>query len=707
MQQSCANRPSLQRSIAHVVCLVLSFFIAVIALASLEAKALAFQTVPDSLIRYLAYVDSVKTLEMDVVTTNVVGGNPPMVVFAGHVVYFAESGNRFFRSDPLSDPRGDYLEVLQNGFRYRFKVEAKMGSVQRDTFFWPLTPLQMMGIHISHCLADLTPTDLNDLVDTKMFPGEARDFGKNGFVIVAPYRDKSPSEEDCGDVFVELAKDHQFAPQRIWIAHRRPDQPVSEGTPTRVPGKNFWFFEATAFESVNGVEIPTQIRSEGPGHSSMVIATNVKVNVAPSVTEVYTFPEDSVWVDELGMIHGNEALIDEWAMKNATATPDFQVEPVQSSSAAKSSEPNKPVLAEEWRTIPWFNRTYYTAGFFAIILIFGLVLWYFRNAPSTLCFLILSCPFLGIGSGCRSSSSVALEFDGEFGGPPVLRDIDYCTSKEAPSKEVLIKFFNRSRDVVKLPDRIRVSCGCTQAYWNQKEAHPNSAAELTVQVSKPGLNAPKHISVTSEYFDTSGKILGEVVAYIEILTDVDWKIVDAKLNLEHAVGMPGRGKVLVYCKSGRLPEFSTDSSFVRLTSIQENGQGSGSYSLMFECDQCSLFNTDEVLDHIVINNIGFSPPQLSLPVVSRLRVPYRLSRKAVVLPGSGDLTVKLDPGWSIYHVETTSPAVDVQMDAVDNTVSLSISSTQNEAISCAVVGKLGKEGTILEFRIPVLVSHRD
>jgi hypothetical protein len=205
--------------------------IAFFALILLNSRSFAFQNAPDSLIRYLDYIDSIKTLEMDLATTNFIDGQPPMVVFAGHIAYFAETGNRYFRSDPLRDPRGEYVEVLQKGFKYRFNVEAKMGVVSRQIHFWPLTPLQMMGLHISHCLGDPTPTNLHDLVNTKKFPGEVQPFGRNGFVIVAPYKFKNPSESDCGDIFVETAPEHQFAPKKIWIANRHPHDPVTEETP--------------------------------------------------------------------------------------------------------------------------------------------------------------------------------------------------------------------------------------------------------------------------------------------------------------------------------------------------------------------------------------------------------------------------------------------------------------------------------------------
>jgi hypothetical protein len=127
--------------------------------------------------------------------------------------------------------------------------------------------------------------------------------------------------------------------------------------------------------------------------------------------------------------------------------------------------------------------------------------------------------------------------------------------------------------------------------------------------------------------------------------------------------------------------------------------------LEFQCDQCKSFDTDRELGELLIRNKGRIPSQIALRAVSTLRLPYKISNRAVVLPGNGKLTVSVEPGWVVSEVLSTSPGVEVRIESSDNPVSLSVSSINKEAISCAVVGKVSKEGFVSEFRIPVLVSH--
>jgi hypothetical protein len=458
---------------------------------------------------------------------------------------------------------------------------------------------------------------------------------------------------------------------------------------------------------VNSVEIPTQVHSVGPGHSSTVVATNIRVNSKSSVPEQYSFPEDSVWQDEQGIIHGNEALIDKWTQKEAkNAAPALHAESHSLDSASDGlRKPGRGEKAQEIRMVPWGNTTYYAAGVFAGILIFGVSVWYYRRFSASFVLFILSCPFSAVNSGCNSPSATVIEPTNAFGTESVMHEVDYSTNDTTAAKEVLIRFHNKSNHSILLPEEISTSCGCTQATWSRKEALPMSTVEMRLRVSKPSLGSPRHLSATSEYFDADGKKLGEVVAYLKVNTDEEWKIVDSRLEVEHSPGKIGVGRVLAQCSPGGLPDFEIESSIVRLTGIEETVPESGLYSLEFQCDQCSSFDTDCELGELLIRNKGRIPSQIALRAVSRLRLPYKISNRAVVLPGNGIVTVSVEPGWVFSEVLSTSPGVEVRIKSSDNPVSLSVSSINKEAISCAVVGKVSKEGFVSEFRIPVLVSH--
>jgi prepilin-type processing-associated H-X9-DG protein len=286
-------------------------------------RGVSQEETPEGLIRYLAYVDRLQNVELDMVTRLGPSEWKSVPSTAGRLVWFRESGNTYFRSDPSVDKRGEYVEAFQQGARFRFNVRAKLGSVSLDKTYWALSPLNVMGFQIGHCFGDMSGAGITEMVDKKLNAGGSSDFGESGFVLKDVYGRKG--NPVSADLFVVLDPARGGCPKSITVLYRKPTEPVSiDGIGN---GGLVWKFSADEFVNFNGVEVPCKVSCIGPGMFASSTANVLGVNASTSVPETYQFPEDSYWSDSRdGSRHGDENIAIAWANQqssksNAVSTP--------------------------------------------------------------------------------------------------------------------------------------------------------------------------------------------------------------------------------------------------------------------------------------------------------------------------------------------------------------------------------------------------
>lgn len=291
------------------ICSLLALF------AATDAHAIG--DYPPSLVKYLAYVDQLTTVEYDVQTSLGPAGSTPIPTTAGRLVYFFDSGNSYFRSDPTLDRQGSYVEALQDGARFAFNVEAKQGSVSREKLFWPLLPISLIGMQISHCAGDNSGVGIREIVERKLYGGTIDELDSNGFVIRSIFT--NPRSTVAQDLFVILDPMHQNCPRRILISSQKPGEAVALDSGFNLePRFQMWLFETEEYASEKGIDVPVKVSCKGPGMVSLSVCELQGINTQASVPETYKFPEDSFWVDTRdGSKHGDESIVDDWTARVA------------------------------------------------------------------------------------------------------------------------------------------------------------------------------------------------------------------------------------------------------------------------------------------------------------------------------------------------------------------------------------------------------
>ncbi len=302
---------------------------------------------PDAALRYLSYVDKFKSIELDVTTSfvalnrqsNAVGSSGKSCT-AGRFSYDYRTGNDCLTSDPMTDNQGAYVEAFQEGARFRFNVEAKQGKVIRERIFWPLLPITLQGNQIGHYLGEMSGIGIPQIIERKSYVGKISPLGSNGFCIPSVFG--KPGNEIAQDLVVMLDAEHQYCPSKIAIASRSPtantfsDRIFDQGIQAGV-----WTLMVIEYATINGLDVPIHVVSQGGGGITESSASNIEVNGLDS-PRLFQFPDDSYWVDSRdGSRHGDIAIVESWSKRQAKHN-----EVLVDGSRLQLSK-------GDWQTIPW------------------------------------------------------------------------------------------------------------------------------------------------------------------------------------------------------------------------------------------------------------------------------------------------------------------------------------------------------------------
>lgn len=654
------------------------------------SSALAQGEYPASVLKYLSYLDQLKTVEYDVETSLGPVGTTPVRATVGRLVYFFDSGNSYFRSNPDLDKQGNYEEVFQENVRFRFNVDAKQGQVTREKQYWPLQPINLMGLQISHCVGDFSGIGIPELIERKMYEGDISEFGDAGFVLKNIYG--RPGSPTAIDLFVVLDAGHQYCPLKFSIVARKPSEEVSpDGGFDGTPKNRRWLFKVEEFASDGGFDVPTKVSCYGQGLLSEATSILIGVNSKASVPETYRFPEDSFWVDNRdGSKHGNEKIVDEWTTRQQNKAGSISIE-----------APIPPRGAATYKNAPWISPF----PWFMIVLFAGIVFLLFALfARKKYLHVMLIC-FVSSSLctvGCNKRSDAIGRLDQHLVKMDGISELRFGLSERVLSNRLKIGFVNKSNKTIVLPEAITTSCGCSKAEWSKKSVGAGESVDLIVIVNRPQVDSPRQVYLTSEITDIDGHRLQAIDTPVNIVTDEEWVIREKTLLVSHELGERGRGNVTVQSRTSEPISFVCEGAECELVSVRKLGESNALYELVFECGLCRELKQDTRIGEIVIRSPGNTPEQTSLIVESRVNLPYKLSRRVLVPPQKGSVSLKLNDGWALTQVSSTSHKIFVSVVDEINEKEIQVRNLEQGNFQCSVICEIRKGNTKTELQIPVI-----
>lgn len=660
---------------------------------------------PDEYLRYLAYLDSLQSVEMLIVTTLGKPKEAQSVSAAGTLSFFAREQIVYFRSDSEFSRTGEVVKVQQDALLYSFNEKSRMGLIRESEVYWPLTPLSLVGLNVGHYFGDETGTHLWNLVDKSKFSGKIASFGGVGFVIVDPFGNPMQSRLSA-DLIVEIDPNHQDCPMKVSVKCRDCDDPVpGNWGELGSPHPSDWHNEVIEFAFVNGIWIPSRVQSRGPGNASESTATNIAINHAASTSRRFEFPPDSVWTDQRdGSVHGDLDRVTEWHRQNRdqAANPHGGEAQEQLKEQTREAERSNDVMTirKPWENQGILLNAVGIGAFVLIILLIPMRLAYKRWMAVWLighCFFIVGCDL----ESSKKHDAKPLLVRTDDNGP-----IDVRFTPQDASKFVSIQFMNASKELVCLPDSILTTCGCTLGKWNVKEAAPNEFAVLELEIAKPQFDSPRNVSAKSKVLNRTGEIVGEVEAYIQVRQDQNWRVRDRSLVLEHEFGKVGRGRLIVEIPGMDQPVIDAISDVANLLETTAIDTDWGRYELVFECLKCDSLDRDTELGSVRVEWKGGVPASIDLPVRTKLKLPYKLSHRVFVLPRISAIELALNNGWTLDLCYSTSPSISVSIEEREHAKQLSIKSDGGEFQRCQIVCQIVSENHRMTFEIPVLNTVR-
>lgn len=649
---------------------------------------------PPSLVKYLAYVDQLTTVEYDVQTSLGPTGSTPIPTTAGRLVYFFDSGNSYFRSDPTLDRRGSYVEALQDGARFLFNVEAKQGTVSREKLFWPLLPINLIGMQISHCAGDNSGAGIREIVERKLYGGTIDELDSNGFVIRSIFA--SPSSTVAQDLFVILDPMHQNCPRRILISSQKPGEAVALDSGFNLePRLQMWLFETEEYASEKGIDVPVKVSCKGPGMVSLSVCELQGINAQASAPETYKFPEDSFWVDKRdGSKHGDESIVDKWIERVAKTQTN-------EGTAAGIA----PAVNATYANAPWSSSSYVywwilLAGITIVLAAF--LLGRRRSGPLAILF-FASNTFLLTGCDIKNDGPNAMKGQPLATKEPVVV-VNFGLREDVMLKEVEVDCVNQTEGKLVLPKTATTSCGCSEARWTKGFALRGETVPLRVKINRPQIDSPREVFVTSNVYDSNGKELGDFHVLVNIVTDQEWMVQERALIMQHGIGEAGVGKLTVKMRSTESVRLVAKSPVCDLLEFKEIEGSDSIKELVFRSQACRELVNDSLLGEVVIEATGLTPESISVTVLSKVRVPYTLSRRVLLYPKNNKVRIGLEPGWSVTSVSVTSEKADATLSQESGENELQIRNCSEESFQCFVVCNIAKENLSMEVRIPAICN---
>ncbi len=504
----------------------------------ITAPVHAEDPLPEIVLRYLAYVSRIETVEYDCESFTI---TPEQFDRLSGVTSAADGGERFNvgtcqidlrdnseRFDLRPDRDMERIEIFREGHRIRFNPGLNQGAILRKKDSWDLSIPHAFGYIGGYMLGDRTGESLSEILLKHKFIGPITTTD-DSFTIPKVYG--SPNSPVQVNLVVRISKEHDFCPVELHYVDVNPKNPAQT--------RERFMLRAGRFERIKDVWIPTLVAcrtiTSDAVYCGASLASNLKMNEPFSKPIAFEFPADSVYHDERdGTLHGRPV------EEEVIFLPEDLAVRVQEHEVGGTGW---------WRSIALVCAS-------TIVLLLSWSYWRKRAMNCVVIALGLAglpgCTSDALLSGddpqavSRKDSDALKRLRVSNRSMLICKDampleIEFPKDSREIEREATIAFRNESQQIIRLPESIVTSCGCTYAEWNKFELEPGGDATMKLKIVRPTANSKKFIQATSKVLDQNGAAIDEVSVAVSIKIDFDRESVDSQVTLSaepggHAVG---------------------------------------------------------------------------------------------------------------------------------------------------------------------------
>lgn len=534
-----------------------SLFLMAIGCMIIPAPVHAEDPLPEIVLKFLAYVERIETVEYDCESVTI---TPEQFERLPGVKSAADGGQRFnvgtcqidlrnnserFDLLPDQDPL-ERIEIYRDGYRIRFNPGLNQGAINRKKDSWDFSIPKAFGYVGGYMLGDRTGESLSEILLKRKYIGSITTT-EDSFTIPKVYgRPNSPVQVN---LVVRLSKEHDFCPVELHDVDVNPKDPSQT--------RERFMVRTGRFERIQDMWIPTMVacRTITPDavYCGASFASNMKVNQPFSKPMDFVFPADSVYYDERdGTLHGR-APQEEIIFKREEVGERIQEQVVGGTGWWKSISivfASTLVILFLWSR--WRNRASH-----CIVLAFG-ALGVSGCTPEGSDIVkvpeVVSFPEADERKDSNSSQLATL-----ICNDPLPVQVEFPKESGEIEREVAVAFRNDSQQMVRLPESIVTSCGCTSAVWDKSEVEPGGGAKMTLKITKPTASSKKYIQATSKVLDQAGATIDEISVGVSLKIDFDWECIDSQINLSGEPGTDAVGAFRIRQKTSTPPRISFPS----------------------------------------------------------------------------------------------------------------------------------------------------
>lgn len=610
---------------------------------------------PEVVVRYLAYYDSVRSFQADTVTQVV------QVSDIENIDSFSMSStnttfnsgrctidfrNNTERLDYYADQDIKRIDIYRNGYRMRYNPDMLQGGIMKEKRNWDVTTPWGMGYVGGYILGNRTAESLSDILTKNKFAA-ITDATKDHFVISKAYH--NPNSQVFCNIEVTVSPKHDYCPTKIRYVDINPAD-------TSQTMERFVVY-AGQFEKVQGIWIPTAVATrmdvEDKPHCSITIASNILLNKPIDTLMQFEFPPEASYYDERdGSRHG--------PLFSDPNSPGNRMFPPEESC-------DKEQIAAPWQANYISGPIQYLVIGASVIVLGGLVRRKF------FAFLIILAPMLSVSTGCNESQGLnaqssftpspapATQLQAATGLTPVSAmpiKIPFGREEASYEKQATAKFKNSTNQTIVLDEEISTTCGCTQAQWSATKVKPGEEVEMKLTVSRPNANSKKVIQSKGKFRSEAAQTIEEVEAIIQVDYDTDWSLRDSQLVFRGIAGTSPVATLRVECKKGmELKPTISGPAGIEIKGVRTVDLKMGLYDI--EAALTTPIASDKPLGEVTVRNPGASPESLSIVATAEVAPPATWDSRVLDLAKNREVKLAVASGWNVTRWEMSPDSIPV------------------------------------------------